>query len=376
MQGSPTVLFVTDYYYGANGGTEGQLLELLINLPKHGYAPRLAVLRETVFTRSLRNFCCPLQTLGIHRILSPVTLWKLVRFARQLRQERIRIVHVYFNDASLVIPLFAWLAGSKVVVSRRDMGIWYTRANLPVLRLVGRFVDRVIANSQAVARRVAACEWVPRDRTRVVYNGYAFDRDRAPALAGFRARHGIGDADPIVGMVANLSAVKRHADLVNAFVEVRRQHPGAHLVLVGMGPLHDILIRRAAAGGLTGCVHFLGSVSEVIPVVKHFSVGVLCSESEGFSNALIEYMACGVPPVCTRTGGNVELVDDGDNGFLVEVGDTGALADRISRLLADRELASRLGRAAQQRVGQYTVARMLAGTTEIYSELLSAGAPA
>lgn len=374
MPDSPTVLFVTDYYYGAHGGTEGQLLELLRNLPAHGFAPRLAVLRQTEFTRNLRDFCCPLQTLGIRRILSPIAVWKLLRFTQQLRRERIRIVHIYFNDASLIIPLFAWLAGSKVVVSRRDMGIWYTRTNLLVLRLIGRFVDRVIANSQAVARQVTACEGLPNGRTRVVYNGYSFDRDRAPALSGFRSQYGIGDSDPIVGMVANLSAVKRHADLLNAFVEVRRKHPRAHLVLVGIGPMRDTLIQQVAANGLTGYVHFLGSASDVIPIVKYFSVGVLCSDSEGFSNALIEYMACGVPPVSTCAGGNVELIDDGQNGFLVEVGDIHALTDRITRLLADPELAGRLGQAAQRRVGQYTLARMLTGTTDIYRELLAGGA--
>lgn len=370
MTDRPTILFVTDYYYGAHGGTEGQLLELLRHLPAQGYAPRLVVLRDTAFTRKLADFCCPIQTLGIRRILSLITLWKLIRFSYRLRRERVPIVHIYFNDSSLVIPLFAWLAGSRVIVSRRDMGIWYTRLNLWALRWVGRFVDRVIANSQAVARQVEVCEWLSRDQIRVVYNGYAFDRDSAPPLAGFRAEHQIGPTDPIVGMVANLSCVKRHGDLLKAFVEVRRRQPNAHLVLLGKGPLLDSLVQQVTATGLTAWVHFLGSVSDVIPVVKYFSVGVLCSDSEGFSNALIEYMACGVPPICTRTGGNVELVDDGNNGFLVEVGDISALAERILRLLSDRELSNRLGRAAQRCVGQYTVARMLAGTTDVYRELL------
>lgn len=370
MADRPTILFVTDYYYGTHGGTEGQLLELLRHLPALGYAPRLVVLRDTAFTRELADFCCPVQTLGIRRILSLITLWKLIRFFYQLRGERVPLVHVYFNDASLMIPPFAWLAGSKVIVSRRDMGIWYTRLNLWALRWVGQFVDRVIANSQGVARQVEVCEWLPRDRIRIVCNGYAFDRDGAPPLAGFRAQHRIGPTDPIVGIVANLSSVKRHADLLKAFVEVRRRQPSAHLVLLGTGPLLDSLKQQVTASDLTDCVHFLGSVSDVIPVVKHFSVGVLCSESEGFSNALIEYMACGVPPVCTRTGGNVELVADGNNGFLVEVGDISALAERILQLMSDRELANRIGGAAQRYVGQYTVARMLAGTTDVYHELL------
>jgi glycosyltransferase involved in cell wall biosynthesis len=292
-----------------------------------------------------------------------------------LRRERIHLVHIYFNDAAIIIPLFARLAGCKVVTARRDMGISYTRKDLFLRRIVGRLVDRVIANSHAVASCAIEREWLARGRTRVVYNGYDFTRGRAPAEAGLRARLGIAATDSIVGMVANLRTVKRHADLIRAFVEVHRRHANAHLVMVGTGPLRDALIRQVSATGLGDRVHFLGSVSNVIPIVKHFAVGVLCSDSEGFSNALIEYMASGLSPVCTRTGGNVELVDDGENGFLVEVGDIQALADRISRLLADAVLARQMGEAARQRASNYTMSRMSTETTQLYRELLSEDTP-
>ncbi len=367
----PTVLFVIDRYGRREAGTEGQLLQLLRNLPEQGFAPYLVVLRNSPFTSDKPDLCCPLQTLGIGRVRSLATLWKLVQFTRWLRREQIRLVHIYFDDASMIIPVFAWLAGAKVVVSRRDMGIWYSRLNLSVLRLVGRFVNRVIANSHAVARLAAEREWLRNDCIRVIYNGYDFDRSQAPAEAGLRVRLGIANTEPIVGIVANLRAVKRHADLIMAFTEVHRRHPNAHLVMVGDGPLRDALSRQVSETGLADRTHFLGSVSDVVPVVKHFTVGVLCSDSEGFSNALVEYMACGLSPVCTRSGGNVELVDDGENGFLVEVGDTEVLAERISQLLGDPMLSDRMGQAARQRARNHPLSRMLTETTQVYRELLS-----
>ncbi|MFO1431860.1 MAG: glycosyltransferase [Candidatus Competibacteraceae bacterium] len=371
---SKKILFVIDYYYGACGGTEGQLLALIRGLAARGYEPQLAVLQPTEFTRNTPAFICPIVNLNIYRIFSLRTVIRMLKLMRRLRRENIKLVHVFFNDAAILVPLFAKLAGCRVVVSRRDMGFWYTRPLLLLLRLANRFVDGVIANSKAVADWVRRCEWFWRTKMAVIYNGYEIHRSAQPADIHLRERLGIGRNDPIVGIVANLSAVKRHDDLLRAFVKVHRAQADAHLVLVGKGPLQPQLRELATELGLDRWVHFIGSVGDVIPVVKHFQVGVLCSESEGFSNALIEYMACGVPPVCTRVGGNSELVVDGENGFLVKVGDVATLATRITTLLKDRSLAQTLGNRAHETVEKLTVERMVSAHIATYMELGRGGA--
>ena len=368
-----TVLFVIDYYSGTDGGTERQLLELIRGLSWQGLVPRLAVLQSSEFTRELGESICPLSTLNIRRLASIGTLYRLIRLGWFIRAERIRLVHIFFNDAALLIPFFAKLGGAKVVVSRRDMGTWYTRTKLRLLRIVNRFVDRIIANSRAVAEHVVRSERAEAGKIRVIYNGYAFERGVDPARPGFRAQLGIGESDPIIGMVANLKPLKRHADALRAFALVRGSHPAAHLVLAGTGNLREELQALARDLGTERFVHFLGNPPEVIPVVKHFSVGLLCSESEGFSNALLEYMACGVPTVCTRVGGNVELVREGIDGYLFEVGDVVSLASRIASLLADPMLARRLGENARKTAENYTIDRMVSAHLDSYSELLSDG---
>src|SRR5207248_5684595 len=107
-------------------------------------------------------------------------------------------------DSAMIIPWFAKLGGCRVITSRRDMGYWYTWANLRFLHLANRFVDRLLVNSRAVAEHVMLRERVPRDRIRVIYNGYLFGTEDAPPLPGFRERIGAGEADPIIGIVANL----------------------------------------------------------------------------------------------------------------------------------------------------------------------------
>jgi glycosyltransferase involved in cell wall biosynthesis len=117
-------------------------------------------------------------------------------------------------------------------------------------------------------------------------------------------------------------------------------------------------------------VIFTGQVEEPMKYVERFTVAVLCSESEGFSNSIIEYMQAGRPVVCTDTGGNPEIVKDGCNGFLVPVGDTGALAARLKRLLYDSALARQLGAAGRETVRSYTYSRMVDEQMACYAQVL------
>jgi glycosyltransferase involved in cell wall biosynthesis len=116
-------------------------------------------------------------------------------------------------------------------------------------------------------------------------------------------------------------------------------------------------------------VHFAGGVADAVPLIRHFTVGVLCSESEGMSNAVIEYMGAGKPTVCTNVGGNTELVREGESGFLVAPGDTAALANRISLLLMHPELAATMGRTARESAEQFSVGRMADAYMNLYREL-------
>ena len=99
--------------------------------------------------------------------------------------------------------------------------------------------------------------------------------------------------------------------------------------------------------GLEDHVRFLGSVADVTKPLSLFDVGVLTSQSEGFSNSLLEYMALEVPIVATNVGGNVELLR-GTGNYLIDDGDSDALADRILELAADPERRRAIGRENRQ----------------------------
>ena len=368
------IVFLMDFYGGPRAGTEVQLLDLLTGLDRRRFDPSLVVFRQAPGARDAREFPCPVHVLGIHRLAHPRSWVRMVAFARLLRQRRVRLVHILFNDASVIGPPFCKLAGTRTVVARRDMGFWYTPSVLHLLRLNRRFVDAVVTNSEAVRRNVLAYEGYPLQRTHVLINGHHPSRFLADPKPGFRKSLGIPKGHSTVLMVANLRPVKRHTDLLHAFARLRVRNAAVHLVLVGEGELETDLRGLAARLKLDGRVHFIGgtSPSDVIPIIKQCDVGVLSSATEGLSNALIEYMACGKPVVCPNSGGSGELVRDGETGFLVNPGDVGALSDRISRLLADPVLAQTMGRRGREMfAGRFTSERMVAEYMTLYDRLLS-----
>jgi len=367
MTGAPVkVLYLIDFLAGPVAGTERQLLDLIEGLDRSDCQPLLAVFRETPFVSNTNSLPVPVRVLEIDRLLSIRAWLRLFKLAWMIRRERIDLVHIFFNDAALAAPLFCWLGGAKVVVARRDLGFWYSRAKLAVLRFSNRFVDAIVANSEAVRRSVTEREGYPFERIKVIYNGHEPQRFAQKPAVGFRERYGIPASSPIVGIVANLNPVKRHRDLIDAFERVRTRFENAHLVLIGAGPLETTLRSRAKVRGVENAVHFLGSMKEVIPVVRLLSVAVLCSESEGFSNALIEYLGCGVPVVATRVGGNTELIEDGVNGFLVDVADIGMLASRIETLLADPGRACDMGARGRNAAEALTLERMVKAHVRVY----------
>lgn len=366
------IVYLMDAYEGPHAGSEMQLLELLKGLDRRRFDPSLVVLRPTPYVSEGGQLPCPVQVLGVYQIRAGRSWMKLASFAASVRREDVRLVHILFNDASIIAPPFCKAAGLRTVVARRDMGFWYTPTTLRLLRLSNRFVDAIATNCEAVRLSVHRSEHYPLERTHVLPNGHAPARFLVDPEPRLRARLGIGPDDPLVAMVANFRPIKRHSDLLEALAIVRTRYPRVHLLLVGSGELETELRVLAARLGLAESVHFLGNSSDVIPIVKHCAVCVLSSESEGLSNALLEYLGCGKPAVCTDVGGNTELVRDGENGFVVKVGDIPALADRIDSLLADPALARAMGQRARKLFAdRFTTERMLDAHMKLYDMLLS-----
>src|SRR5262249_21327275 len=150
--------------------------------------------------------------------------------------------------------------------------------------------------------------------------------------------------------VGRLSEVKCHDVLLRTFARLERQLPGAHLLLVGDGPLRTDLAQLAQRLGVAGQVRFAGYQAQPERFLQVMNVFALTSRSEGMPRAVLEAWAAGVPVVASRVGGLPELIADGQTGLLFPPGDENALARALLAILGNPSLAQRLTQAGSYRV--------------------------
>ncbi|MEW6448453.1 MAG: glycosyltransferase [Bacillota bacterium] len=237
-------------------------------------------------------------------------------------------------------------------------------------RLTRRFTTRFIAVSDVLAADLEK-KGVPRDKISVVYNGICLDVDQGKPDRGLRARLGLPEGIPLIATVGRLHRVKGHRYFVAAAAEVLKQYPQARFLIIGSGPERPELERQIKTLGLEGRVMLTGFVKEVMHYYPEFTALILPSLAEGFGLVVLEAFLHMTPVVATRVGGLIEVVRDGETGFLVPPADAGALAEAVCRVIADpvaaKEMAAR-GRDFVKR--EFSAARMAAETVAVYRDLL------
>jgi N-acetyl-alpha-D-glucosaminyl L-malate synthase BshA len=147
--------------------------------------------------------------------------------------------------------------------------------------------------------------------------------------------------------LSNFRPVKRVQDAVEVFARVSRELP-ARLMLIGDGPDRSIAEQLARRYNIQDRIHFLGKQDNVNELLPLADLMLMPSEMESFGLAALEAMACGVPAIATRVGGVPELIDDGVNGLLFEVGDVDSMANAAISLLRDETRLNALAAAARK----------------------------
>jgi glycosyltransferase involved in cell wall biosynthesis len=189
-----------------------------------------------------------------------------------------------------------------------------------------------------------------------------------------RGMLGLHEGEFVVGIVARLSAQKAHHILFAAFKSLLGSHPEARLVVVGRGDREAELRQLAAQLGIEANVQFTGARRDVQDLMPAFDVSCLSSVHEGVPIVAIESMAAGVPMVVTDCGALRDLVKDGAHGFVVPVGDSAAMADRLVRLADEPLLRDRMGRSARLQVERtHGVERTARGYERLLTGLVRAG---
>lgn len=345
------ILFVMDSFPGPHGGSERQAWLLAVELVKRGWTVGFLLLNDSLFlAREMPQ--APRFVVGTRRLAS-LAFWACVsREVRRARASGFKVAHIWFNDCALALPIPLSLAGFRVIVARRDLGFWYTPTNRVLLRANARWIDVVVCNAEAVARSVSITERILPTKIRVVHNG-VLPQATSTTRQEARARLGWPCDEFIACIVANLRPLKRMEDVIKAVGMFKVQTPGVRLAIVGDTQLpqaveyYRALRQLVAECRLRDQVQFLGPLADASAVIVAADVCLLCSETEGLSNSLLEYQLLGRPVICTDVGGNPEIVEDGVGGLLVPARQPERIAEALSRLASDRAMREQMGRAGQ-----------------------------
>ena len=364
------------------GGAEGHLLSLAILLDRSRFSPFLFT---TAGGGSLyESFCShlPVSVIGDPRHARPkrpktplVHLQAIRELADAFRALSPDIVHSYLPAANVLGPVAArWAGIPRVVVSKRSLPDY--KKGHPILKRLeswgNRLSDVVMVNSDAVRREIERTERFCEGKIRRIYNGVgpveAWDRER---IESFRAREGLPPRSPVAVCVSNFFEYKGHEDLVKAVARLAGEFPELTCVLIGREAGSLETTRALAKGlGIPERIRFPGRRTDIPDFLRAADLFVHPSRQEGFSNAILEAMAAGLPVVACDVGGNPEAVVDGGTGRLVPPRDPATLADAMAEILADPGKGRSMGEAGRRRaIERFSLDRMVRDIEEMYETL-------
>lgn len=259
------------------------------------------------------------------------------RISQVIQSEQLDLLHVHYavphaisavlakDMADSSIGIITTLHGTDVTILGHDPALNNT------IKYGINKSDRVTAVSESL--RQETIELVKPDRDiETIYNFIDENQYRPVAAPHLKESLGIQEHDRLLIHISNFRKVKRIPDILESFIKIK-EHENVKLLLVGDGPEKLELEQQVAKWGLQEDILFLGKRDDLPELLSISDVMLLLSEKEAFGLVLLEAFACGTPVVATRIGGIPEVVEDGYNGYLVELGDTDAVAEHVISLL-------------------------------------------
>ncbi|WP_417835836.1 glycosyltransferase [Thalassospira tepidiphila] len=345
------------------GGTQTHLLRICPPLQKQGINFRILTLRRSgklaskfaaagipiitpPFNTAARMWPTPIRRF----IYLTLAAYSIIREYWIVRPD---IVHFYLPTAYHIGGLLSLISPvNKLVMSRRSQNRYLLKK--PTLRCVEYFLhktmDTIIVNSKVGAQELLS-EGAKSENIKVIYNGIDVENYQLP-----RNTKNEKDAPPIsLITVANLIPYKGHLDLFNALEKCNNsQLPVWKLYCVGRDDgIKGLLENHIRRLGLTDRVEFVGEVADVRPWLDLSDIGILASHEEGFSNAVLECMAAGIPMIVTDVGGNSEAVINGRSGIVVKPHSPAEISAALEMLILNKEKRIEMGGEARVRACKY-----------------------
>jgi N-acetyl-alpha-D-glucosaminyl L-malate synthase BshA len=307
----------------------------------------------------------------------PTTLSLAAKMAEVIKTEKLDLLHVHYAvphaTAAFLARQLCPESGVKLITTLHGTDITLVGQDPSYFSITKFSIER----SDAVT---AVSSWLA-DQTvsrfgdvgpvQVIYNSVDTARFHRTSVPTCRRARYAPNGEPIIVHISNFRPVKRVLDIVKTFAEIRREMP-AKLLMIGDGPHRMPAQELATELGVMSDTWFLGKQDNVELFLSLADLFLLPSEYESFGLAALEAMACGVPVVASRSGGLMEVIEDGVSGYLSNVGDTHDMATHGLELLQNGQLKADVRRAALERVNTlFSTDNVIGQYEDLYASVLA-----
>ena len=303
----------------------------------------------------------------------------IVVMRKKIHQLDPDIVHANSPRAGMIATLATIGTGRTV--------IWHIHDILPHRRITTaiRLIAFVSSRTQIIgvsnATTKAFCGKLPfKQRARTIYNGIDLDKFplKQPGSSSFRQSIGIPQDAFLICALGQICERKGLLELLEAFQQIYSAAPKARLAIVGKAVFsHEeqyrrALVEKAQIAGIIDRVHFAGERRDVAAALQAADLLVLNSRHEPFGLVLVEAMSSGTPVLASRVDGIPEIVTDGENGWLIERGDTHGLATKLLELSRDRIALDKVALTAHRATcPRFSLSRFKSDLHNLYAQLTS-----
>ncbi len=269
---------------------------------------------------------------------------------KYIKQEKPDVV-IAFTEGVYCFTIAA-LLGTKIPViasERLDPSAMTWKRNL-LKRLLLPYADWLVVQTKTIK------DYFPKNiqkKTSIIFNPV---KDEALASSIENGKLKMGNSErPRIISVARLYPQKNQEMMIRVFAKIAEKYPDWKLVIYGEGPLRDSLQLTIDSLQLSERVLLPGRTEKVIDELRKSKIFCLSSDYEGMSNSMIEAICVGLPVVSTKVSGTDELIQDGVNGLLVDIGDEQGMTDALEKLIQDEELMKQMGEANREKASLFQI---------------------
>jgi glycosyltransferase involved in cell wall biosynthesis len=360
---------------GDTGGAKTHIISLLKGLNKLIDTKVICFIEDTFYTDAKAEGL----DIEVFKQKSRSDMSVITRLVEKIEKENYEVIHCHGARANFIaLFLRHRIKRPMVTTMHSDYKLdfkdnFYKRIIYTTLNTVALKKFKYYIAISDTFKDMMVSRGFKKDSIFVAYNGIDFEShlDYMPKDS-FLTKYNIDAKNKkIVGIAARLDLVKDHETFIKAADKILKQRKDIIFMIAGEGNLDNKLKNMASELGIGDNVHFLGFVKDKISFFNAIDINVLCSVSESFPYVILEGARMSKPIISTNVGGIGNLVKDGHNGYLINVGDYDSLAERIITLVDDKELLEKMGnRLFNDAKENYSYDSMAKTHMEIYEKII------